>query len=316
MSTASMNPANPLGLIALRSVSLHCTSVADALAFYETGWGLEVVHSDDSSAYLRGTGPEHHILDLHLNGKRGLRHVAFAVATPQAVDAAAARLQSDGIALEHEPKHNEGVGGGYSFGFRDPEGRLVVISSSLDSVAPRDVAAPVPTELSHVVLNTADFEATTEFWTSVVGLRISDWSEDQMVFLRCNSQHHSIAFNRAEWTSVNHIAYNLPSIDAFMKSIGRLRHAGHAPLWGPGRHGPGDNAFAYYGDPVGYVPEITTGLSVVDESKWVPRVWQRVAEQSDLWGTAGPPSAEARERMAGEPDPSWPNPSTKNGGQK
>ncbi len=298
---------NPLGLRALRSVSLNCTSLADAQEFYETGWGLELQHGDDAALYFRGTGPEHHILDLHLSEQRGLRHIAFAVASPRNVDAAAEHLQSNGIALELEPKHSDDVSGGYGCGFRDPEGRLVIISSSVKAVSPRDTNAPLPTELSHVVLNTVDFEAAVEFWTSVLGFRISDWSEDQMVFLRCNSQHHSIAFNRAEWTSVNHIAYNLPDIDSFMKSIGRLRHAGHAPLWGPGRHGPGDNAFAYYGDPVGYVPEITTGLSVVDENNWVPRVWQRVPDQSDLWGTAGPPSPEARKRMAGEPDPSSPS---------
>ena len=123
-----------------------------------------------------------------------------------------------------------------------------------------------------------------------------------MVFLRCNSDHHSIAFNRAEWASLNHVAYEVPSLDAFMSSIGRLKRAGHDVGWGPGRHGPGNNAFGYFVDPAGTVPEVTAEVQQVDEATWVPRTWPRTPELSDRWGTAGPPSAEMRQFMAGSPD--------------
>ncbi len=295
---------NPLGLRALRHVSLNCTSLDDARSFYTDAWGLEVVHDVDGRLSLRGTGPEHHILDLVAADRPGLRHLAFAVAVPRDVDRAAEHLTAQGVQLELEPGDSDDPGGGYELGFRDPEGRLIVLRAKVAAVAPGTTTDARPFSLSHVVLNTVDLDGAVEFWTDVVGFRISDWSEDQMVFLRCNANHHSIAFNRAEWTSVNHIAYELPTVEAFLQRVGHLRHLGIEPLWGTGRHGPGSNAFGYYGDPIGYVPEVTTGLDQVDESTWVPRVWQRVPGQSDLWGTAGPPSAEARERMAGVPDPS------------
>ena len=295
---------NPLKLRALRHVALSCGSLDAARAFYTDGWGLEVVEESPERLWLRGTGPEHHIIEFQAASGCGLAQVAFAVATAADVDAAAVRLVESGVDIEFGPQAVEGPGGGYGCGFRDPEGRLVVLSALVETAAPRDRHRPLPRSLSHVVFNTVDLDGALDFWTSVVGLRISDWSEDQMVFLRCNSDHHCVAFNRAEWTSVNHVAFDVADVDSFMISIGRLRQAGHDPLWGPGRHGPGNNAFAYYGDPLGYVPEVTTGLLQVDEASWVPRVWQRVPEQSDLWGTAGPPSPEARERMAGEPDPS------------
>lgn len=298
---------NPLALKMLRSVSLFCPSLDDAHRFYTEAWGLEVVHHDEQRLSLRGTGPEHHIVDFVAADHTGLNHLAFAVATPREVDAAAERVRSLGVTVEDEPARLDLPGGGYGFTFCDPEGRCILLSSLVAAVAPANRSEPRPVELSHVVLNTVDLETAVEFWTDVVGLRISDYSEDQMVFLRCNPKHHSIAFNRAEWTSVNHIAYELPSLDAYFQAIGRLAHHGDRPLWGPGRHGPGGNPFAYCADPVGYVPEITTGLDQVDEATWVPRVWQRVPGQSDLWGTAGPPSVDARSRMAGSPDPSSPS---------
>ncbi len=153
------------------------------------------------------------------------------------------------------------------------------------------------------MLNTVDIDAAVRFYCDVLGMRVSDWSEHQMAFLRCNSDHHSIAFNQAQWTSVNHVAYEMPTVDHFMRGIGRLRHHGQLPLWGPGKHGPGDNTFSYFADPAGLVCEYTSGIAQVDEDRWLCRVWRRVPELSDLWGTAGPPSRQVREHMAGIPDP-------------
>ena len=74
--------------------------------------------------------------------------------------------------------------------------------------------------------------------------------------------------------------------------------------WGPGRHGPGNNAFGYFIDPAGLVCEVTAEVERIDERSWTPRVWPRTPELSDLWGTAGPPSPTVRSHMAGVPDPS------------
>ena len=37
-------------------------------------------------------------------------------------------------------------------------------------------------------------------------------------------------------------------IDGVMRGIGRMRDAGKDPVWGPGRHGPGNNRFVYFHD--------------------------------------------------------------------
>lgn len=294
---------NPLRLRALRRISLTCTSLPAGVEFYRDVWGLEVVVDETDRACLRGLGPEHHIIELTHGDVPALNHIAFAVATPADVDAAAEYLTTAGVAIETEPGPVDRPGGGYELAFRDLEQRRIVLSAKVAAASPRSLDSDCPVQLSHIVLNSDRFDDTIEFWTEVLGLRISDWSEDQMAFLRCNRTHHSIAFNRADWTSVNHVAYEVPSVERFLQAVGRLRHAGIEPLWGVGRHGPGNNPFAYYGDPVGFVPEVTTALAEVDEATWIPRVWQRVPEQSDMWGTAGPPSAEVRSRMAGQPDP-------------
>ena len=145
-----------------------------------------------------------------------------------------------------------------------------------------------------------------EFYTDVLGFRVSDWIENQLAFLRCDRKHHVIAFNRADHASVNHVAYVMANVDGVMRGLANLRARGQEPVWGPGRHGPGNNIFCYFKDPAGYVSEFSSDMEYIeDEAAHEPAVWRRVPEQIDRWGTAGPPSADVRKAMAGDPDPGW-----------
>lgn len=292
--------------LALRHIALRVQRFDEARAHYRDRWGLselpETAPLADLSA-LRGSGPEHHVLQLHRAEVNGIDHIAFAVARPSDVDAWADHLDRVGAALLGPPGPLGGPGGGYGLRTQDPEGRVIELSAEVEAVAEVVPDPSVPRKLAHVVLNTTDIDAACAWWCQVMGFAVSDWSEHQMVFLRTNADHHAIAFNQAEWTSLNHVAYEVGSLDGFMRAQGRLRHQGLLPAWGPGRHGPGDNTFAYFVDPAGLVCEYTAEVVQVDEATWQPRVWRRVPELSDLWGTAGPPSTEVRGHMAGQPDP-------------
>ncbi|MDJ0400153.1 VOC family protein [Rhodococcus rhodochrous] len=287
----------------LRSVELRTHAAAESTDFYSQVWGLRVVEQGREGAWLRGTGDQHHALQLTQAERNGLGRVSFAVSTPAEVDEAARRVAARGIPVVFGPGPLDDVGGGYGLRIVDPEGRVLELVADTLAVPALGREDAVPVGVTHVVLNTVDIDAAVRFYCDVLGMLVSDWSEHQMAFLRCNSDHHSIAFNQAQWTSVNHVAYEMPTVDHFMRGIGRLRHHGQLPLWGPGKHGPGDNTFSYFADPAGLVCEYTSGIAQVDEDRWLCRVWRRVPELSDLWGTAGPPSRQVREHMAGIPDP-------------
>lgn len=289
-------------LRALRSVELLTPNFAEAAGFYEEVWGLEVVEAGHSGSWLRGTGTEHHALQLTRSEKIGLGRLAFAVATPAEVDEAARRLEARGITLVTEPGALDQVGGGYGLRFHDLDGRLVELSADTWAVPARGRDEALPVGVTHAVLNTTDIDAAVAFYREVLGMRVSDWSEHQMAFLRCNTDHHCIAFNQAPWVSLNHVAYEMGSLDHFMRGLGRLRHHGITPEWGPGRHGPGDNTFSYFTDPTGLVCEYTSEVAQIVEDAWICRTWRRTPELSDTWGTAGPPSKLIRAHMAGTPD--------------
>ena len=72
------------------------------------------------------------------------------------------------------------------------------------------------------------------------------------------------------------------------------RRAGTPLEWGIGRHGPGNNIFAYFCDPDELVIEYTTAVYQVDDrtyhrggpGDWTPPI----AGNPDYWGFAAPPS--------------------------
>ncbi len=291
-------------LRSLRSVALGVPDPDASRDFYHEVWGLTTIDEDGDRFWLRATGTEHHVLDLRPAEANMLGGIAFAVATPREIDDAAMALERRGVPLLREPGPLDDAGGGYGLQLVDPEGRRIELSADTFAVSTQEPAGrrAVPRKIAHVVLNTTDIERTAAFYTQVLGMRISDWSERQMAFLRCNSDHHVIALNQAAWPSLNHIAYEMTSIDHFMRGIGNLRSHGIAPQWGPGRHGPGDNTFSYFTDPAGLVCEYTSEVAQIDEDAWLCRTWRRTPELSDQWGTAGPPSSTIRSAMAGIPD--------------
>jgi catechol-2,3-dioxygenase len=304
----TMTDEGPVARIrSLRSVALRTTELRESAEFYDEVWGLTPSDREADRVWLRGTGTEHHILQLVDAEANGLDKIAFAVSTPKEIDEAGRRLERLGVPVVQTPGWLDQAGGGYGLRFVDLEGRLIELSCDTWAVGPDDPDGlpSVPRKIAHVVLNTLDIDQAVEFYTSVLGMRVSDWSEHQMAFLRCNADHHVIAFNQATWTSVNHVAYEMSSIDHMMRGVGRLKHNGRLPLWGPGRHGPGDNTFSYFADPAGLVCEYTSEVAQVIEDAWLCRVWHRTPELSDLWGTAGPPSADTRTKMAGVPDPGY-----------
>ncbi|QOS89162.1 VOC family protein [Peribacillus sp. JNUCC41] len=298
-----------LGITHLRHISMITPNFDDQAEFYEKVWGLDRVDvpEEENTVYFRGAGPEHHILSLHKGEKRGLHHIAFGMVDKNAVDRAAGILQSKGVRIIEPAGYLDEAGAGYGLRFIDPENRVIELSAWVEvqtSIWSKKNVDPV--KLNHVVMNTKNLDMIVEFYTDVLGFKVTDWSEHQMSFLRCNRKHHSIAFNQDEHASVNHIAYEVDSVDELMRGISNVRKAGLSELWGPGRHGPGDNIFCYFQDPGGFVMEYTCYLETIeDEAEWRARVWKRVPHLMDQWGIAGPPKPEARKAMGGDPDPGW-----------
>lgn len=292
-----------MNLTHLRHLAVVTPDFARSHAFFTEAWGLRDGAVQNGVAYL-GTGRDEAFqLALLPGNERRIERIAFGLATRDAVDAAHAALVRAGVPIVAPPGELTTPGGGYGVRFLDPDGRCIELSADVTARAAANEGA-MPRKLAHVVVNTPDIDRATAFYSEVLGLRVSDWSEHVMSFLRCDSEHHALAFNAAPHASLNHCSWTMGSIDDLFRAQGRIRAWGSPLMWGTGRHGPGNQVFNYFVEPSGYVCElIADGIDIADEAAWQPQVWVRAPQFMDLWGTSGPPSAEIRAAMAGTPDP-------------
>jgi catechol 2,3-dioxygenase len=286
----------------LRNVELGVPDLDKAAAFYRNVWGLEDVVSTGDTLHLRGTGAEHHVLTLRQRPKATFLGVHFAAASHAAVNKLHDQAKAHGATIVSAPGAlPRDEGGGYGFAMRSPEGQPVFVSADVDRLAVGRQDRSRPTKLTHVVLNSAEVEKQTAFFLDVLGFKWSD-STFMMDFVRCCSDHHSIAFARGNGPTLNHMAYEMPNIDGLMSGAGRVRKSGYEIMWGVGRHGPGSNVFSYFVEPNGFVTEYTTEVEQVGDNyvghdaKW----WTELGVFPCRWNMAGVPSPFARKAMSGE----------------
>ena len=277
---------------ALRSVELGTPDLDGSVKFYCDVWGLALVARVAGIVYLRATGSDHHVVSLYQSERPELGAVTFRVASPDDLVSIAARAAAEGARLLRGSAPNDAPDGGVVMTVRAPEGGILRFVHGDINHAPEPRQGDRPERLAHVNLNSTNVDRSAAFYARALGFRLTDRSK-AMAFVRCNSDHHAVVIADAGVNGLNHVAFLMPSLEAVMRGSGRMIDAGYPIAWGVGRHGPGDNVFSYFIDPVGTVIEYTAEVLQVDDS-YVVRGrdhWVWPPGRTDQWGIA-PPKAE------------------------
>jgi catechol 2,3-dioxygenase len=278
-------------ITSLHSIELQTPDLAAACTFYGDVWGLEEIAARDGVYYFRGTSALHHILTLRAGSEPAVVAVNFLTDSVACVDQLQQRLAdtlNQPIAAAQEIQR---PGGGYGFGFKDIAGRNIQILSDVEEHGVAEDISGRPRKLTHVIFNSDNSEISSAFYQDVLGFKLTDFTKG-LDFLRCNASHHSIGITRSGGSTLNHVAFLMPEWDSVMRGAGRMKAAGFNLEWGIGRHGPGNNIFAYFVGPDGMAIEFTAEVEEVDDSHKVRGVdeWLWLSERHEQWGLAGPPS--------------------------
>jgi catechol-2,3-dioxygenase len=282
-------PDNRFPVAALRSVDLATPDLAGSERFYTEVWGLDVAARADGVTYLAASGSDHHVLALYQGNAAQLLSVTFRAATGGDLDRLAASAVAAGATLLAGPAANPGPDGGSLVTLREPQGSTLRLVYGDVRKADRGPLADRPTRLAHVNINSRDVEGLQTFYEKALGFRLADRSK-AMAFVRTNSDHHAVVIAEAPVNGLNHVAFLMPTLEAVMRGSGRMVDHGFAIGWGVGRHGPGDNVFAYFVDPTGVVIEYTAEVLQVDDSYVVrgAKDWVWPPGRMDQWGIAPP----------------------------
>ncbi len=277
---------------ALRSVSFGVPDLKVAEDFFTQVWHLSLVQRDEHSLYFRAGGADHHVLALRASDSLASIHcVTWRARTRESLDDIARDAVAAGGRVLSPIGPASDPAGGVSVRVQDPDGRVfeVVHGDQFHDQVTSDPDHPM--RLAHVVLNSHRVEHTREFMEQVFDFSLADRTRI-MAFMRCNHDHHSLALGDTDNDALNHVAFLMPDLDGVMRGGGRMKDAGHEIQWGPGRHGPGDNAFNYFIGPFDLVIEYTAEVQQIDDHYQArgPADWKWPPGRVDQWGVGVGPT--------------------------
>jgi catechol 2,3-dioxygenase-like lactoylglutathione lyase family enzyme len=271
----------------IRYVGYGVPDLATEREFYRDTWGLREAAEADGMVYFATEGhDEPYVVRLRESAIKRVDMIALSAASRADTDDLFGQVRDAGCKIVFEPRDLDQPGGGYGFRFFSPDGLPFEISSDVARGPKRDMARweGIPQKISHIVLHSPDHHATVKFFCDVLGFRVSDWLGDFMCFLRCNSAHHRLAILPGP-PCLNHVAYDMLTVDDMMRGVSRLKQKGSEIKWGPGRHTAGNNTFSYFVTPNGFAIEYTSELDEVDDDAHRHQVHIPGPQVMDQWGT-------------------------------
>ena len=244
--------------------------------------------------YLRGDDRDHNI--CYFEGNPGDHTVGLEVETEAELQEAARELEANGVSVRHgteEECAKRRVMG--LVNFADPTGNrfdLVVrpFHSGRRFFPSRDAGI---NEFSHIGLKTTDAPRDEEFWTTLFNFKANDWI-GTAALMSFDKVHHRVALFPADKPGVQHINFQVASVDDIMRSNYFLMDRQVRIAFGPGRHATSGAQFLYFDGPDDVIYEYSCGVRMIEDDDYRPRQFPFTNESFCVWG-AKPDIAEFQE---------------------
>ena len=266
----------------------------DTMETFLLDFGLRPSIRTADTLYMRALGTAHHVHITELSDQPTT--LGFGLRARSADDLA--KLAAEvGARVEDNPE----PGGGHRVRLRDPVGYLVDVIHGQATVAPiahRDPMGVNPivgrsrygrfvrvppgpsnvVRLGHVFIQTTDMKASLEFYTRLLGFKVSDTyfagppENTIAAFLHCGlgmtwTDHHTVGLGAAQdgKNRFDHSAFEVVDLDDVVQGNAHLKAKGYRHSWGVGRHVQGSQIFDYWRDPWGNKIEHWTDGDLVND---------------------------------------------------
>lgn len=273
-----------INLIDIRYVRLGTPDLESAVRYSKEIVGLEEVSREGKASYLRGDDRDHNL--VYFEGDPTEHTTGFEVATTAELDSAAAELEQAGHRVHVGAREECELRRVKAFiNFKDPTGNSIDLTvrpywSGRRYFPSRDAGI---TEFSHIGLRTSDAPRDETFWTTHFNIRASDWIGDAPL-LTFDRVHHRMAMFPSRGPGVQHINFQVESIDDVMRSYYYLVSKMVRIVFGPGRHPPSTAMFVYFEGPDGMTFEYSFGVKMIDLAEHRPRQFPFRDESFCMWG--------------------------------
>jgi catechol 2,3-dioxygenase-like lactoylglutathione lyase family enzyme len=147
-----------------------------------------------------------------------------------------------------------------------------------------------PIKFEHVSLKSRAPWKLEKFLKDGLGFAFSDRMGPFASWWHCDADHHGMAVVLAPRNELSHYAYQYNDLTEMGRVADRLKRLRDRKLiWGPSRHGPGNNHFIYLHDNDGAMIELCSELAHMADhgGDYVARKWPIDPTTINQWG--GPP---------------------------
>jgi len=296
----------------LGRVELLTPKLDRSLIYFKDILGMEVVHTEGPSVYLRGYG-DYATCTLKLTGAKapGVGCVSWRTVSPQALARRATAIEATGLGAGWSDGE---FGRGRAYRFRDPDGHLMEVyyeesryrapdhlRSTLKNLPQKYTARGVNVRrIDHLALLCQDVAANRTFAERTLGFRL----------------HEQVRFERGakeigSWMSPSQVHHQVAYVVDIKGARGRLHHFS---LWvdnredvlraadifaengifieaGPSRHNNSQGFYLYSYEPGGNRVEVYSGSYLVFAPDWEPVIWNEEERGTGVyWGTPLPES--------------------------
>lgn len=275
---AAVKRPGELGIHSMDMFHMQVPDLRVAEDFYKA-FGLDI-REEGNALGVYTHGSSHRWATISEGPRKKLGYLSFVV-YEEDFEPMKRRVEQQGIKLMDAPRGFDSNG----IWFHDHNGVLVEVKVAEKSTpsekspfdmasgpagiaaAPQRSRAPKvkPARLSHVLCFTVDVARSIDFYSRVLGLRLSDRSGDGICFMHGihGSDHHLIAFAKSSQPGLHHCSWDVGSVNEIGKGAMQMADKGYVKGWGVGRHVLGSNYFHYVKDPWGSYSEYSADIDYI-----------------------------------------------------
>ncbi len=270
--------AGPPVIAAMSHLALQVRDLDGAVEMATDVMGMHLVERGPVWTTLR-CDQSHHVMQYAAADADAVDHIGLSAASPGALDEVRRRVRERGYEVVAEGPLEAGFAD--AFAFIGPDAFIYEVGVGMPQLAaPGPTLGVRPLRFGHVNLHVPDVAGASAFYQEVLDFRLSDVIEGRGVFLRANAEHHAAGILEGRGV-LHHHAWAVPNVAELARLGDLIDDRGGTLIWGPLRHGAGNNIAVYFADPWGSVVEVYTEMeSITDEHGFTVRTW---SNDDDRW---------------------------------
>ncbi|MDK4740249.1 VOC family protein [Rhizobium sp. CNPSo 3464] len=258
--------------------------------------GLRVTHRDEGQTWLSSNGRAAELVLIH-NDENSAHTIGLEALHVDDVEEAASRIEGTGCRIVS----------------REPS--LSCMDKSVTFVTPEslrfEIHTPVrndikgqrfstngimPRRIDHINLISPEPAKTRAQLTAIAGMQLSErMVNDALSWMYGgNRQHHILGVVKGKAAGLHHVSFEFTEFNMYCRLGDILDRFDRQLMWGPGRHRPGDNTYAYYTDASGMMIECSGPMShIADDEHFEPNMITNLdrpgnVRDMNVWGTPAP----------------------------